>query len=279
MQDNYTTSENLQSTAYRALIPFHILFDKTLTANQLKIYGLIEQMESNPRAKPYFSFKWLAHLLGINERNAKRNCQVLVNKNYIEHVQIKNNRWVWRTVKEPIEVEQEPSRSNTDQKNAQGVSREDTPGVSREDTQNTQKYKNPEDNNIYTASDDAQKRNESDYQEVYYEKNKTARTPEERVVTQQTFDLFWSLYPRKKDKKKAFDIWERRELYKDFEMIMRKLSAQIEKDAQYDGGQFTPYPTTYLRNDRWMDDITTKVQRKGELVDDYSWGDLSKDVF
>lgn len=87
----------------RASIHFYILFDLDLNANHLRIYGQIEQMESNPspHVAPSFSYEWLSSQLKIDRRSVIRSTKLLKEKGYIEHVKI-NGIWVWKTTKSGV---------------------------------------------------------------------------------------------------------------------------------------------------------------------------------
>ena len=72
------------------------------------------------------------------------------------------------------------------------------------------------------------------------------------------FDLFWDIYPRKKSKVQAKRAWDKinpqngtREKIM-FSVMKHKLSADWLKE----GGNFIPYPATFLNNQRWEDEIT-----------------------
>lgn len=72
------------------------------------------------------------------------------------------------------------------------------------------------------------------------------------------FDEFWAVYPNKKDKQKSRQIWDK--LAPDAE-LKKQIVAAIKQQAkseewQKEGGKFIPYPSTWLRNRRWEDDIT-----------------------
>jgi len=77
---NNNTSQRL--TGFRACIPFYILFDLELNDNHLRIYGQIEQMESNPNPNvvPHFSLQWLADELRIARRNVIKATNFLIKK-------------------------------------------------------------------------------------------------------------------------------------------------------------------------------------------------------
>ena len=68
----------------------------------------------------------------------------------------------------------------------------------------------------------------------------------------QDFDLFWSVYPVRKAKLDAIRAWEQtkkiRPPIEELIAAVNKLSTGIQ-DAQ-----FCPYPATWLRAGRWMDE-------------------------
>lgn len=99
----------------RACIPFHILFDKDLSKNELIIYGMIEHMESDGKAV-FFNNRTIAEKLGVSHesRIVGKMLQKLRDKNYIqrEHKEVllkdrKGNikkvmRWCLNTVKNTV---------------------------------------------------------------------------------------------------------------------------------------------------------------------------------
>lgn len=108
----------------RACIPFHILFDKDLSKNELLIYALIEHMESDGKAV-FFNNRTIAEKLGVSHesRIVGKMLQKLKDKGYIhrEHKEVslrdrKGNvkkvmRWCLNTVKSTI-VSNEPEDEN-----------------------------------------------------------------------------------------------------------------------------------------------------------------------
>jgi DNA-binding Lrp family transcriptional regulator len=117
---------------YRAVIPFYILWDTDLNGNDLRFYGQIEQMESNPspNVDASFSYQWIASMLGINRRNAINIANKLKKKGYITRTKINQKEYLWNTVKKGVLV----SSGDTSL-----VSPSDTSLVSPSDTQNTNK--------------------------------------------------------------------------------------------------------------------------------------------
>lgn len=81
-------------------------------------------------------------------------------------------------------------------------------------------------------------------------------------VQEADFEAFWKVYPKKVAKKEAF---------KAFKKIKTPVSVLIEavekqkKSDQWtrDHGQYIPYPTTWLNQERWiMEDDSTKTDQK-----------------
>lgn len=82
------------------------------------------------------------------------------------------------------------------------------------------------------------------------------------------FDSFWNLYPKKKAKADARKAWDK--LKPDGELytaIMRSLSRQKESpDWTKEGGQYAPYPATWLRGRRWEDEETPVAPPKKDKL-------------
>ena len=84
------------------------------------------------------------------------------------------------------------------------------------------------------------------------ERKKPTVSPE----LERSFEAFWTAYPNKKGKKKAFDKWKK--LAPDnglTEQIMEGLS-KVKRSRQWtkDDGQFIPHPVTWLNGERWNDE-------------------------
>lgn len=71
-----------------------------------------------------------------------------------------------------------------------------------------------------------------------------------------TFDAFWDIYPKHKDKQKARRAWAK--IKPDaalLEIILRAVKAQAaSEDWTRDGGRYVPYPSTWLNGRRWEDE-------------------------
>lgn len=101
---NHQDNNSQRFTSYRAVIPFYILYDLDLNANHLRLYGQIEQMESNPdpSVSASFSYAWLAKQLGINRRNAMKIATLLIKKEYIVHKEVSPGKYIWNTKKKSV---------------------------------------------------------------------------------------------------------------------------------------------------------------------------------
>ena len=87
------------------------------------------------------------------------------------------------------------------------------------------------------------------------------------------FDKFWQVYPKKKSKLHALAAWKR--LRPSSDLVVAILDA-VEKQKQSeqwqkDGGQFIPYPATWLNAGCWMDEEVEPPREKtaGEIRKEY----------
>ena len=76
-------------------------------------------------------------------------------------------------------------------------------------------------------------------------------------LTPDAFDTFWAAYPRKISKGDARKAWGK--IQPDSELLTKMLTslgrAKTCHDWTKDGGQFIPYPATWLRAEGWEDEI------------------------
>lgn len=103
-----------------------------------------------------------------------------------------------------------------------------------------------------------------------FQKRKAER--EGQAAKGELFSKFWKAYPKKRDKAKAQRAFlEIKNIEKVFPVMMQALEKQkVSADWQKDGGQFIPYPTTWLNGKRWEDveqvDIQPPAQGPGRLT-------------
>jgi|GEM_PF-858701 len=86
------------------------------------------------------------------------------------------------------------------------------------------------------------------------------RSPFTNKRQEQLFDQFWAAYPRKKSKGQAEKAWAK---LKPDEQLFCAIMAGLERaktsaEWQKEGGQFIPYPATWLNAKGWEDEFKVK---------------------
>lgn len=89
-------------------------------------------------------------------------------------------------------------------------------------------------------------------------------------ILEQRFQRFWSTYPKKKNKGTARKAWKK---IKPSDELVDTMVAKIEQakksaDWKKDGGQFIPYPATWLNAEGWEDEpegLNNEPQRSREF--------------
>ncbi len=80
----------------------------------------------------------------------------------------------------------------------------------------------------------------------------------------ESFDKFWNIYPKKKDKERARQLWVKLNCEKIESMILDDIKNRILNESTWKTEQFIPHPSTYLRNKRWEDEITLTQSVPGQ---------------
>jgi hypothetical protein len=82
------------------------------------------------------------------------------------------------------------------------------------------------------------------------------------------FEEFWSAYPRKAGKDYARKAFARRKVNREMlaEMIGAIEAQKASVQWQRDGGQFIPYPSTWLNGGRWQDEADSAPDNVRRLV-------------
>ena len=87
--------------------------------------------------------------------------------------------------------------------------------------------------------------------------NDPPKAPQGAAWEPQMFERFWKLYPRKRDKLKALRAWDK---LKADRKLMQTMSAALKaqmatEEWQRDNGRAIPYPSTWINNRRWEDEL------------------------
>lgn len=80
-------------------------------------------------------------------------------------------------------------------------------------------------------------------------------------IEQSRFDDFWKIYPRKKNKNRARDIWKSKKLDKMADMIISDVKNRVLNDSDWQEEKYTLHASTYLQNKRWEDEITLRKSK------------------
>ncbi len=80
------------------------------------------------------------------------------------------------------------------------------------------------------------------------------------------FDEFWAVYPKKRKKKTALEIWRRKK--PDASALIADVRTRLAADKQWLKG-FVPDPTTYLNGELWNDDMGDSTSAP-KTTDDYA---------
>ena len=78
------------------------------------------------------------------------------------------------------------------------------------------------------------------------------------------FDDFWAIYPKRRSRAQAEKAWTKIKPSEQLagEIIAAVKRAKTSEDWQKEGGQFIPYPATWLNAHGWKDDICTSAEPK-----------------
>lgn len=87
------------------------------------------------------------------------------------------------------------------------------------------------------------------------------KNEEEEIET--TFNKFWSIYPSKQGKARAFQIWKKNKRYRDHvDDICEDILHRIKYHAHWQELAFVPHASTYLNQKRWQDEFVPIPQKK-----------------
>jgi len=78
------------------------------------------------------------------------------------------------------------------------------------------------------------------------------------------FDRFWEAYPRKTNKKQARELWKRKKLDARVDLLLEAVRRHCQSE-QWQTPSLIPHPSTWLRNERWEDELSENATAGGPL--------------
>ncbi len=84
------------------------------------------------------------------------------------------------------------------------------------------------------------------------------------------FETFWKAYPKKKSKLQALRTWEKlAKIRPPIEELLAAIARARKSDSWAKaGGQYIPYPSTWLNDGCWMDEEEVDMK---DIVNDKPW--------
>ena len=91
------------------------------------------------------------------------------------------------------------------------------------------------------------------------------------------FDQFWAVYPKKVAKADARKAWlQTKDLRPDIAKLLSAITAACKTEQWMRGnGQFIPYPATWLRGERWEDELEVKLPN---VVNEKPWHETATGI-
>lgn len=84
------------------------------------------------------------------------------------------------------------------------------------------------------------------------------RIDKDKIINNSSFDEFWKAYPRKVGKEAARKSWNKKQ--PDINIVLHALQWQKQTNQWFvDNGKFIPHPTTYINQERWLDEPNEEV--------------------
>lgn len=239
-------------------IPLFLYQDESLDRTALLLAAFIYSLHT---AGKVINVKnnYLSQMLKIHERKVQSNLELLEQKGYLMRIGLGSNRqikWVF-CPESKINVQELNDHADN------GTLPTTAPQPRRQ--RHPYNKDNTNQDNIYIS--EPKKLKPVEYQETYYDAQPVQEHLASEVESNRTFEDFWSLYPVKKDKKKAKAAWFSQQCYKQVDLILEKLARQIKEDSQFIDG-YIMNPAKYIMGERWNDEIQRrKVKNKAHSFD------------
>ena len=91
------------------------------------------------------------------------------------------------------------------------------------------------------------------------------------------FDKFWALYPKKVAKADARKAWtQTKDIRPELTNLLTAVKAACKTEAwMKDGGKYIPHPATWLRGERWDDELEVKLPN---VVNEKPWHETATGI-
>lgn len=173
-------------------------------------------------------------------------------KNYLKHSIVKGGKPVFDCLKKEISEVKDQNlirfvcEANTNNENETVVS--------------FIKYIKENYNNIFNDNDND---NENDNERIVDDSYHDSRVDDTKLVPSKNqeylegFDVFWAVYPKHVGKAAALKAWNKIKPDLNLQRIIFESVLEQKKSDQWNkqNGQFIPYPSTWLNNKRWEDEV------------------------
>ena len=119
------------------------------------------------------------------------------------------------------------------------------------------------------------------YPDTLYQSTETSILLYEKKQSDESFDLFYKIYPIQKNENRARNAWLAQRCWERFEEIITALNALILHDAHFKDG-YAPNPDKWILEEKWKDKPVKRKSRNSSqayTVEDSShstWGNSKK---
>ena len=144
-----------------------------------------------------------------------------------------------------------------------GVAGNCTPGVAENCSQSYNLYELRTSKDLGGAADaDAPTTAITETEEPHPAQDTAPRPPKPRFAYPDAFETFWSTYPLRKEKRKAYEAWAKATTEVGEDTVLQGAKAYAHDSKRLSEPRFTKHPTTWLNQGCWDDDYTETRKEK-----------------
>lgn len=160
-----------------------------------------------------------------------------------QYFSIENGYWIHKRVEQEIEL----AKKNKDKNHKRAVQAAQARWGDKDAKSNSES--NPSSNATSNAISNAKA--------VLEECPSPSPSPIDKSIYSPSFEKFWSAYPKKEGKKKAFDSWKRAKVDTGKLATILEAIERQKKSEKWttENGRFIPMPVTWINQARWEDEI------------------------